>query len=452
MNERGHSYECPHVFETNSRIFLVTIILIGLNHQTAPVEIREQLHLADCTLRAALKDLSEVGLQEVVILSTCNRIEIYAVVRDATMGWQLAEDALCQLQGFEVEQLRPHLYRREGRLAVEHLMRVASGLESMILGEAQILGQVAEAFTEAQKAGTSGALLSHLFAQAIHAGKRARTETDISRHTTSISHAAVQLIHEQQSDPAQTHILLVGAGEMARLAGQALAGRGFQNLQVINRTFASAEILAGEVGAEASSWNHLPEALIWADVVITATGAPHTVIRAGEVTRMMSERDHRPLLFVDLAVPLDVEIAVGQIEGVTRYDIDDLRAVVDANLAQRIAAASEVELIIDEEAADFMKWLSSRQVAPVIADLRRKAEAVVEAELQQALRRLDGLQERDQQIIAQMAHRIMNKMLHEPTMYLKSRAADGDGHDFAHLARELFALDRVQPVNEAVHE
>lgn len=430
------------------------IILVGMNHRTAPVELREQFSLDGCGLRMALETMqintpdglcsedvqTPSVLREGAILTTCNRLENYAVAADAGLGRFALEDFLVRLQGISREQIYPHLYFFEDQTAIQHLMRVAAGLDSMILGEPQILGQVSDAYREALASGTAGPILSQLFMQAIHAGKRARTETAISRHTTSVSHAAVSLAEQQTGDLSTMHVLLVGSGEMAEQAAQALRQHGAQNITCINRTYARARNLAEHIQSQAVNWSKMPEALAQADVVITATGAPHLVITADDVAAILPERGGRPLLFVDIAVPRDVEETVDSLAGVKRYDIDDLQSVVDDNLAQRQAAVPHVELIIDEEIACFQDWLSTRQVVPVIKDLRRKARELAQAEVEEALRHLNGLDTKDRQVIARMAHRIVNKMLHEPTVRLKASAENGNGSAYAQALWDLFAL------------
>jgi glutamyl-tRNA reductase len=433
------------------------IVLVGLNHRTAPVALREQLALADCGLRMALEDLDHrrepgngrngqqpvtIRIKESVILSTCNRMEVYAVViGSAVDGWQQLEVFLAGLQGIPVDELHPHLYFMEDQEAVVHLMRVATGLDSMVLGEPQILGQVSSAQGEAHTAGTIGPVLSHLFDLAVHAGKRARTETDIGRHTTSISHAAANLVREKAGDLSQLHLLVVGAGEMAEVAAQALLCHGAHQLSFINRTYNRAESLAQQFNGRALNWYHLPAALTMADAVICATGAPHIVIHADDVRPVLSERNGRPLLFVDIAVPRDVEEAVGQLHGVRRLDVDQLQSVVDANLAQRQTAIPEVEVIISEEADCFDAWLKGRQVLPVLVELRRRAQEIANEELERNQHHLEELAPEFQEKVNRMVHRIVNKMLHEPTVRLKNSAAEGNGVAYAHALRELFALD-----------
>lgn len=436
----------------------MTLILVGLNHRTAPVELREQFALSGCGLPMALESMNTAclstggaaspgsKLHEAVIVSTCNRLEIYAVVGgSAENGWSAVEAFLSELQGVPRETLSPHVYRLEGEQAAWHLMRVAAGLDSMILGEPQILGQVTQAHGSAQATNTTGPILSHLFTQAIHAGKRARTETDISRHTTSVSHAAAQLAQEKLGDLTGTCVLVIGAGEAAELAAQALQMHGAPDITCINRTFGRAQALAEKVGGQALSWYSLDEVLVRADVIVSATGAPHTIMRHGDLADILPQRNQRPLVIIDIAVPRDIEESVGTLPDVYYYDVDDLEATRDDNLAQREAAVPAVEAIVSEETAIFMDWLSGREVAPVIAGLRRKANALAGEEVAQALNRLgEDISPREQEIVNRLARRIVNKLLHEPTVRLKEQAANGNGYTYAHAIRELFDLE-VEP-------
>jgi len=433
----------------------MNIVAVGLNHTTAPVALREQLSLNDCGLRMALSDLAacrrisgngdgQPRLLESLVLSTCNRLEVYAVVAgQPKAGWRRIEQFLADLQGLDLEELRQHLYRLDGQAAVKHLMSVAAGLDSMILGEAQILGQVSAAQAEAQTAGSMGPILSHLFDHAIHAGKRARTETEIGRHTTSISHAAAQLVCECAGSLESVQALIIGAGEMAEIAAQALQDRGLRQMSFINRTHSRADSLARHFGGRALNWYHLPAALATADVVISSTGAPHIVIHENDVRPGLVERAGRPLLFVDIAVPRDVEDSVGDLPGVELFDVDHLQTTVDANMAQRQAAIPDVEVIIDQETTRFEAWLQGRQVLPVLVELRRRAQDIASAELDRYQPHLEELDPIFQDKVTRMVNRIVNKLLHEPTVRLKASAAEGNGVEYAQAIRELFDLDVV---------
>jgi glutamyl-tRNA reductase len=424
------------------------IILVGLNHRTAPVHVREQVALKDAGLQAALKALVATGrpgtvatshhpAPEAVIVSTCNRLELYMVAEDRETTWAAFDRCMAD----RTMGLRSHVYMLEGRAAVSHLLRVASGLDSLVLGESQILGQVAQALEQAQAARTVGSILTHLFAQAVHTGKRARNETRIERHTTSVSHAAALLAQSEVGELGTVRTVVVGAGEVAELAGRALRMRGARDLAWINRTDARAEALARTVGGRPFRWSQLDEALRWTDVIITATGAPAAVIHADQVAGLLSTRGARPLLFIDLALPRDVDEAVERLPGVKRYDLDDLNAILDINMAERRAAVPDVEAIIDAELDAFFGWLDSRHVVPVIVELRRKVHQLARAEVARAAGRLDGEDQRSHELIERVAERIVNKLLHDPTERLKTHAANGNGNAYAQAIRDLFALD-----------
>ncbi len=442
------------------------ILLVGLNHRTAPVQLREQLSFHDCNLRMALEELNgsqgptpprltlpppslspptlPSAIQESVILSTCNRLEIYAVAPAVQEGWEAVEHFLSRVQGIPQETLAPHLYRLADDQAVEHLMRVACGLDSQILGEAQILGQVNQAFQTAQHARNTGPILSHLFAHAIHAGKRARHETALGRTVTSVSHAAVRLAQSIAGDLAHKRVLLVGAGAIMETTVKALEHHQVQELACVNRTYARAEALARLAGGRAFHWYHLPQALAWADVVISGTGAPHTVIHRPVVESILPQRQGRPLVFVDIAVPRDVAEEVEELPRVQRQDIDDLQASLDENLAQRRAAIPAVEAIIREETAHFQEWQRGRQVVPVVVALRQQVQAIAQQELGHALAQMPDLDPREEQIVTKLVHRLVNKILHQPTVRLKARAAQGDGPEYAQVLSHLFALTEIE--------
>jgi glutamyl-tRNA reductase len=429
----------------------VSIVLIGINYRTAPVELREVLALQGCALRMALQELSQLALapgeqavSEAAILSTCNRLEIYVSARHPGETPGAIVRFLAHLQNVPLGELEPHVYQRSGEEAARHLMRVACGLDSMVLGETQVLGQVTQAFEEARAAGTNGPILSHLFTQAIHTGKRARSETAISQHTTSVAHAGVHLVMEQLRGRESRRVLIVGAGEMAVMAAEALRRYAGVEVAFINRTYGRAEALAVELGGQALPWHELELGLVWADAVMCATGAPHTVIYTRDVAAILPRRAGRPLAVVDIAVPRDVEETLGTLEGIAYYDIDDLQLVVDSNLELRKAAVPAVKRIVQEELETFTAWFHSRQVAPVIRDLRARAQELAADELAQALNRLPAADERTQQVLGRLAHRLVNRLLHEPTVRLRAHAADGNGHGYAHALRDLFALDLAE--------
>lgn len=433
----------------------MTVILVGLNHRTTPVEVREKLALSGEDLQAALKKLREGCcdpdiddpedtpsiIQEGVIISTCNRLEVYAVVTDVKRGWDYIDQFLENLPEFPTHDLQPYLYHYDGTEAIRHIMCVASGLDSMILGEPQILGQVSRAFQNAQSIGLTGAILSRLFSQAIHAGKRARSETDISRYTTSVSHVGALMVRDHVT-VTNPHVLIVGAGEMAVLVAQALQDHHVTTrMSFINRTHSRAVNLAAEFDGDVCYWHQLIPALARADVVVTATGAPHPILSSDDVAFILNQRQDRPLLFVDLAVPRDVEESVGQLPGVQCFDIDDLQSTIDINANQRKATIPQVEQIVKQELNTYIEWYRIREVVPVIRDLREWAQDVQQSEVELALNKLQDADDQTIEVVNWLAHRLVNKMLHQPTVRLRGHAADGNGYGYAHVLSDLFGLE-----------
>lgn len=436
----------------------MALILLGLNYRTSPLEMRERLSFPPTRLATALGDLQHNYLMEtigappqssstagsgceVAILSTCNRLEIYAVVRDIHKGWEAIEQFLMQQGSLRWGSLYDHLYRQAGHDVVEHLMRVAAGLDSMILGEPQILGQVADAFSAAQQAHTSGTVLSHLFAEVLHTGKRVYTDTTISRHTTSASHAAIQLIKTRVDNLALAHVLLVGAGETAQLAARALQMHHVERITCINRTRARAEALADAVQGQVLAWQDLPEALVQADVLISTTNAPGAILRVEDLRTAMARRQTRPLIIMDLAVPRDVEPAVASLPGVYLSNIDDLQAALDKNLALRQAAIPHVEAILKIGVENFLHWLHGRQVVPVLTSFRQQVSELADSEIKQALSRIEGLGQSGERAVLQAVRRVVNKLLHRPTERLKTHAASGESLIYAQALQDLFALE-----------
>jgi glutamyl-tRNA reductase len=419
----------------------MTIVLVGLDHNSAPIEVREHVYVSEQGLPAALKELLALDLAEVAILSTCNRFEVLAVANNATAPSGPIADSIAGIARLPAETLRPRLYALHDQQAVRHLFRVVAGLESLVLGETQIIGQVARADAGARQAGSGGPVLTRLFMAGLHVGKRARSETRISQHTLSISHAAAWLAWRESGDLGSKRTLIVGAGEMAGLAARALRQQGASDLTVISRTLATATNLANRVGASALKWDQLDYAVAQADIVIAAAGAEHPIISADLVTRAMERRPDRPLTLVDIGVPRNIAERVATTAGVRAFTIDDLRNIVAEHQMLREAEIEPVERIITEEVRQFMRWQRSRAIVPIITSMRAQAEAVARAEVELALRRLPELDEHGREVVAQMAERIVNKLLHNPTVTLKERAELGDHFDYSHATRKLFALD-----------
>lgn len=426
----------------------MTIVLVGLSQRTAPVALREQLckvlepSACDGGTTAAISALWGSGFREFAYLSTCNRLEIYAVSNGTNVDARgLIVERLAELGDVQQDQLEPHIYHKEDVEAVGHLLRVACGLDSQMLGETQILGQVSDAFASARANGTSGPLLTYLFSRASHAGKRARSETEISRGGTSISQAAVTLLEKELGDLSSRCILVVGAGDTIELAVQALHKRGDPEVCCVNRTLSSAQALASRFGCQARPWGELAVALASADAVITATTSPHPVIYVDDVAPILEERRGVPLVLVDIAVPRDVDLEVGSLPGVVLHDIDQLEAARDRNLSRRFAAVPDVEQIVARETHRVMEWLHGREATYLLAELRQHGRAVADAELKSALRKLGDIDEDTEEVVARMANRIVSKLLHQPTKQLKARAPREDFEVYCDAVVDLFGLE-----------
>lgn len=416
------------------------LILVGLDYRTAPLELRERLQADDTRLLPLLAALRHGPLDELVVLSTCNRYEVFATCDDPSLAQDAIIDCLLSAENIPMRPLLDSLYRKDDADAVRHLFRVAAGLESLVLGETQIMRQLAGALDQAQGAGTSGPLLNRLYTAALHTGKRARTETAISQHTLSVSHAAAQLVQREMANVEHPHILVVGAGEMATLAAGALAQHAADSgsaITIINRGDERAQAVASQLGIQARPWDELQHAIASADAVITATSARQPILRADEIATFVS----RPLLVVDIGVPRNIAPAANPTPTIRLHDIDDLQAVVAHHRILREAEVALVEEIIEVEALRYVNWLRSRHIVPVLTELRGHADAIAEAELAHALNRLPELDEHERDVVAQMAQRIVNKLLHMPTVNLKWRAAHGDHFDYEHAIRKMFALD-----------
>jgi glutamyl-tRNA reductase len=414
------------------------LLLVGLDHHSAPVELRERLSVEGDELAALLRSLHEEPLAEVVVVSTCHRLEVYAISADIERAERAIVERLAAPLAVAPDTLMESLYTMTGADAARHLARVAAGLESVVIGESQIQGQVADALQAAHAARTCGPHLSRLFSTALHTGKRARSETGIGRHSLSVGHAAAQLVARELGDLAGRRVAVVGAGEMAALAMQALRARGASDLHVVSRTYERAHALAGRYQAAASPWSERARALENAHAVVVATRAPHLLLRAEDFAQEAS--DARPVV-VDISVPRAVDPAVRSLTGLRLYDIDDLQAIVAERQQLRHEEIALVEEIVEEELAGYLAWERTRRVAPVITALRQQARAVAQAEVERALRRAPELDEREQEILREMAHRIVNKLLHSPTMTLKERAARGRRIDDLDAVRNFVALE-----------
>ena len=419
------------------------ILCLGVNHQTAPLTLRERLAFDPAHTRVTLSRYGfgrtpDEGVAELVILSTCNRVEVYAYGPEP--AFEPLRALLSEAAGIPAAEFAGHSYSLVDMEAVGHLFRVAAGLDSMILGEPQILGQVAEAHTLALRAGSSGLVLARLFQSAIHSGKRARHETDIAVNPANVSAVAVHLVASVVHRLEAAHVVVIGAGEMAELAVEALRKRSVRRITVVNRSVANGQELARRWQADVRPFEALAEALGQADVVISSTGAPHTVIHPEMVAAAMADRPDRPLVIVDVAVPRDVEADVDDLPGVHVYDLDRLNAHVSRSVDERRAQVPAVEAILEKEIDAFRAWLKGLAVRPLIRALRQQAEAIRRAEVERTLRRFNGVGVEAQAELDALTRALVNKLLHAPTRCLAEKSAAGEGAQYALTARELFDL------------
>lgn len=418
------------------------VVVVGINYKTAPVEIREKLTFSEPELADAMKQLQQQkSILENVIVSTCNRTEIYAVVDQLHTGRYYIKAFLADWFHIDLDTLAPYLNVLENEAAVEHLFRVASGLDSMILGETQILGQVKTSYLLAQEAGTTGTIFNHLFKQAVTFAKRAHSETEIGAHAVSVSYAAVELAKKIFGDLSSKHVLIIGAGKMGELAAQNLYGNGVKKVTVVNRTLEKAEQLAKKFSGTAKSLSELSCALLEADIVISSTGAKGYIITKEMMAPLDKMRKGRPLFMVDIAVPRDLDPALAELESIFLYDIDDLEGIVQANLAEREKAARQIGNMIGMELVAFQQWLQTLGVVPVIAALREKALAIQAETMKSIERKLPHLSERDRKVLNKHTKSIINQLLRDPILRAKELAAEPNAEEALQLFMKIFNIE-----------
>ncbi|MDH5632062.1 MAG: glutamyl-tRNA reductase [Gammaproteobacteria bacterium] len=414
------------------------LLAFGINHKTAPVAIREQAAFAPDKLSEALRDITASGVAaEATIVSTCNRTELYCRINNRQDKEII--DWFCRYHNFKSEDIEPYLYRHPDSKAVEHAFRVAAGLDSLVLGEPQILGQMKDAFARAHKEGSTGKLLNKLFQHTFTVAKQVRTDTSIGASAVSVAFAAVSLAKQIFTDLSEQTVLLVGAGETIELCARHLNEQHVKQMIVANRTLERAELLAREFGAQAITLSELPTRLADADIVISSTASPLPILGKGAVEHALKQRKHRPMFMVDIAVPRDIEPEVNNLDDVFLYTVDDLKGVVEENMASRQQAAREAEKIIDVHVVEFMRWIDSLNAVPTIRQLREASNAITESELEKARAKLARGMEADQ-VIEEMARAITNKFTHAPSSVLSEASHDGD-ESMLVAARRLFRLD-----------
>ena len=411
------------------------LALVGLSHKTAPVEIRERLAFSNDALRSALASLVDRrAVNEAMILSTCNRVEVVAESPDD----RLIRDFICEFHQISHDSVSTHLYSYRNVEAIRHVFRVTASLDSMVIGEPQILGQVKEAFRIAMDAGTVGMHLSALMNRAFAVAKKVRSETGISQSAVSVSYAAVELARKIFGDLSGKTVMIIGASKMGELAAKHLRRAGASSVLVTNRTFERAVELAKVFEGAAVPFEHFTDHMTGADIVITSTGAPHFIIGRSLAEQVIHRRKNKPIFFIDIAVPRDIDPAVNQIDNAFLYDIDDLQQVIDANLKERFKEAMRAEQIVDDEVEAFCLKMQTRDVVPTIVQLRESLEKVRRDEIERNRRHLKDLSPDQQAAVDQITKSIVNKILHPPIEQLKQMAHDPQGADLAEIIRKIF--------------
>jgi glutamyl-tRNA reductase len=421
------------------------LLAIGVSHKTAPLEVRERLALPDGRASEFLRDLrGDADVHEAVAVSTCNRTELYVVVGDPVQAENRALAMLATLAGIRPTALTHSIYSHRNCDAARHLYRVTSGLESMIVGEAEIQGQIKRAYDAALALETVGPLTNHLFRAALAAGKRVRSETAIGERQLSLPSVAVALARELLGPLRGCEVVVVGTGESSELAARALAAEGVRPVFVASRRRDRALSLARRYDGGAVAFDELPSALLRAQIVVAATASPHLLLEARELAEVMEQREGREMLLIDLAVPRDIDGECAQLPGVSLYDIDDLQSVIDRNRKVRQAEARKAEGIIEEELQRFAVWLGSLEVLPTLAALRARATEIAEQVLDENAGHWESASPRDLERVQALARAIVNRLLHEPTARMRE-LGDERGHARMALVRELFGLAAPEP-------
>ena len=420
----------------------MSLLAIGVNHTTAPLAVRERITIGSEHIPAALSQLrKERGVQEAAILSTCNRTEIYcSLERDFIQQPSLW---LSDFHGLQPEQLQPYLYRHPDAYAVKHLLRVASGLDSMVLGEPQVLGQIKNAYQSALQAGSIGKLLSRLFQHSFRVAKQIRSSTAIGAHPVSIAYAAVRLSQQIFGDLTRHTALLIGAGETIELAARHLHDNGLQRMIIANRSLERSQKLASQYSAYAISLSDIPTHLAEADIVISSTASQLPILGKGAIEQAIKRRKHRPMFLVDIAVPRDIEPEAGGLDDIYLYSIDDLKDVIKDNLQNRKQAALQAEEIIDTQVNQFMDWLNSLDAVSTICALREKAYAIQNETIQTAQQKLRAGAD-PESVLQEVTRSLTNKLIHSPSTRLRSAGAEGR-EDLLSAAQEIFDLETRKP-------
>ncbi|MBU3947106.1 MAG: glutamyl-tRNA reductase [Proteobacteria bacterium] len=420
---------------------MLEIVLLGLNHKTAPVEIRECLAVSKDETAAMLGAIKEPdSINEVVLFSTCNRVEILMVASDKTKAVETAKKQLSAFKNVPLSKFEQSIYVYEGDEAVRHIFRVASSLDSMMIGEPQILGQIKEAYLMATKRKTSGVILNRLLHRTFFVAKRVRTETGIGSSAVSISYAAIELARKIFGLLEDKKVLLIGAGEMAELAVEHLIRNKVKEIFIANRTFKNGVELARRFGGNVISFEEITDFIKQVDIIISSTGSSDIIITKKQVKQIMPGRKNRPLFFIDIAVPRDIDPEINKLNNTYVYDIDDLNGVIDENIEDRNKEAIKGERIIDEAVINFKKWYDSLDVVPTIVELRNKIDSIVSAEVEKTMQSIK-LSESDREALSRMKNALINKIVHNPILLLKRDGCHGSNSIYIDVVRKLFKLD-----------
>ena len=422
------------------------LFVLGLSHKTAPIDVRERLAVPERELPKVLEALADVAeLAERMFFTTCNRAEVYGVAEGSlTNAVEATRASLERYRNLDSSALAGALYAYDGAEAVRHVFRVASSLDSMVIGEPQILGQVKTAYTVARSQQATGIILNNLLEQAFHVAKRVRTETGIATAAVSISSVAVELARKIFGDLEGRTVLILGAGEMAELALRHLVDDGVRSILVANRSHDRAVALAEQFHGRAVTFDTFHQEMREADIVISSTSAPHLILKKEDVQAIILERRHRPIFLIDIANPRDIDPGCNEVDNVYLYNIDDLQSVVSANLKERQREAERAEVIIEREVGVFQAWLRGLDVVPTIVSLRDRVEEIRAAELQKAMSCMGDLTPEQRETIASMTTAMINKILHQPMSELRRRAIHQDGHVYSAVLRRLFGLEEKE--------
>ncbi|SVB83367.1 uncharacterized protein METZ01_LOCUS236221 [marine metagenome] len=420
----------------------INLIIVGVNHKTTPVEIREKLAFTKGKIEESVDRLFDFpDIIEHTILSTCNRVEIYARASSQDSAINSIKQFICEFHELSPIELEEYFYSYINEKAVEHLFRVSSSLDSMVLGEAQILGQVKDAYSLAKNLRSTGVILNQLFEKAFTIAKKVREETGIAERSVSISSAAVELAQKIFDDLENHTVMLVGTGEMAELAAKHLISYGVKTVYVTSRTYERAANLARTLNGSALDFESFKHELYRADIVITSTSAPNFIIKKDFVEKAIQERKNKPIFFIDISVPRDIEPDINDLENVYLYDIDDLHVVVSANMKEREKEAQNAMHFISQEVTKFNNWLGALDAIPTIVEIRNRVENIRRQEVEKTLKKIPNLSENDKEVLRHMSSSIVNKILHKPTIKLKQQTQSEDGQIYLKAIRHLFHLD-----------